>query len=356
MQSADFDYELPANAIAQQPVEPRDAARLLVDRTAAGAATVQVEHRTVADLPDLVGPGDVVVVNSTRVLPARLRLRKPTGGDVEVLLLEPITADDAPVASPLAAGEWEALVRPSRRVAPGTVLRPATEAEAGPADGFAVTVGAELPGGRRVVRLSGTDVAGAVERVGQMPLPPYLTGELSDPDRYQTVFAERAGSVAAPTAGLHLTPAVLDGIRAAGADLRMVELWVGLATFRPITTADIDDHEMHRERYEVPTETWEACREADRVIAVGTTTVRALESVAATGQRRGATTLYLRPGSPVRVVDALLTNFHLPRSSLLVLLEAFVGPRWRELYRIALAEGYRFLSFGDAMFVARSGS
>jgi S-adenosylmethionine:tRNA ribosyltransferase-isomerase len=339
MDVADFAYELPKASIAQTPIEPRDSARLLVDR-GPGAAP---EHRTVADLPAFVRPGDVVVVNTTRVLPARLRLTKSTGGAVEVLLLER-----------LPSGEWEALVRPSRRVAPGTELA------AGP--DLAVRFGGSGPGeGNRLVELrtgEATDELAVLNRYGVVPLPPYITAPLADPDRYQTVFAERPGSVAAPTAGLHLTPAVLDGCRAVGAQIEMVDLVVGPGTFRPISAAKVEDHHMHAERYQVSEGTMAACEEArtagGRVVAVGTTTVRALESAALSGQLEGRTELFIHRPWRWRVVDVLLTNFHLPRSSLLVLVDAFVGARWRDLYGAALAAGYRFLSFGDAMLLDRS--
>lgn len=337
VETASFDYDLPDAAIAQAPVEPRDAARMLVDR----GAGVEPDHRTVADLPGLLGPGDVVVVNTTRVLRARLHLRKATGGAVEVLLLEP--QDD---------GRWEALVRPGRRVPPGTILAP--EADTGPV--LQVEVGEILEEGRRLVRLVTDDPVAALEAHGAVPLPPYITEPLGDPDRYQTVYADQPGSVAAPTAGLHLTDRVLDGVRAAGAEVVGVDLWVGLGTFRPISVDRVEDHEMHTERYQVPEATWAACEGADRVVAIGTTTVRALESAAATGSLAGRTDLFLHPGSRPAVVDVLLTNFHLPRSSLLVLVEAFAGPHWRDLYATALEQGYRFLSFGDCMLLGRDGA
>lgn len=335
METARFDYDLPEVAIAQAPVEPRDAARMLVDQGSGRPPA----HRSVADLPDLLGPGDLVVVNTTRVLPARLHLRKPTGGAVEVLLLEPL--DD---------GRWEALVRPGRRVPPGTALHPD-----GPGPGLEVVAGEHLDDGRRIVALDTDDLAAALAVHGEVPLPPYITEPLDDPDRYQTVYADNPGSVAAPTAGLHLTPAVLDAIRARGAHVAGVDLWVGLGTFRPISADHVEDHDMHAERYHVPEATWTACQAAERVVAVGTTTVRALESAATLGRRSGRTELFLRPGSELRVVDVLLTNFHLPRSSLLVLVEAFAGPHWRDLYGAALAEGYRFLSFGDCTLLGRDG-
>jgi S-adenosylmethionine:tRNA ribosyltransferase-isomerase len=327
------DYDLPQEAIAQTPVEPRDAARLLIDE-GPGAAP---RHGHITDLATLVGPGDVVVVNTTRVLPARLETFRSSGGAAEVLLLEP--RDDAP-------GRWDALVRPSRRIAPGTRLPIG--------DDLTVVVGDDLGEGRRVVELDlpeGVELLKALERHGTVPLPPYITAALSDPERYQTTYAERPASVAAPTAGLHLTPRLLDAIRATGASVAPLELVVGLGTFRPIATDRVEDHHMHGERYAVPEATLEACRTANRVVAVGTTTVRALESAAATGELSGRTELFIHGDRPFALVGALLTNFHQPRSSLLVLVDAFVGPRWRGLYDEAIARGYRFLSFGDAMFL-----
>ena len=191
---------------------------------------------------------------------------------------------------------------------------------------------------------------------GKIPLPPYITAELQDSERYQTVFARDESSVAAPTAGLHITQSVLEGIKKTGAGTAFVELSVGLGTFRPIEVNDISDHSMHEESYRISSHTWDACKEAERVIAVGTTVVRALESAAATGNLMGTTDLFIAPGFEFRLVDALLTNFHQPRSTLLVMIEAFVGSRWRELYSEALASGYRFLSFGDAMFLQREPS
>jgi len=333
METAAFDYELPPDAIAQVPVEPRDAARLLIDEGPGD----EPRHGHVTDLPSLVGPGDIVVINTTKVLPARLRLTKPTGGAVEVLLLEPADPDET---------TWEALVRPSRKVPAGTALA------AG--DDLTVVVGADLGEGRRHVELhlgAGEDLLTALGRHGAMPLPPYITTPLADPDRYQTTYAEQPGSVAAPTAGLHLTDRVLEGIRAAGAAIHPVELVVGLGTFRPIATDTVEAHQMHAERYRVPEPTMAACQAAARVVAVGTTTVRALEAAATSGQLAGRTELFIHGDRPFAVVDALVTNFHQPRSSLLVLVDAFVGPRWRQLYVAALAAGYRFLSFGDAMFL-----
>ncbi len=332
MQTAELDYELPEAAIAQQPAEPRDSSRLLVDR----GPCIQPEHRYTRDLPELLGPGDVLVVNNSRVMAARLRLRKATGAAIEVLLLEP--TDE---------GRWSALVRPGRRVPPGTKLWLQDEPEA---PDPAIEVGERIgDDGRRWVKPL-ADPDALMEAAGEVPLPPYITGKLADPERYQTVYADRPVSAAAPTAGLHLTEEVLDRCRAAGATVCTLELAVGTATFAPVTARNLDDHVMHTESYRIPEATLAACARADRVVAVGTTVVRALESAAATGSVRARTDLFIKPGFRFAAVDAMLTNFHLPRSSLLALLAAFVGPRWRDFYDIALAEGYRFLSLGDAMF------
>lgn len=341
MRTDEFDYDLPPGAVAQEPLAERDASRLLVDRGD------HVEHRRTADLPDLLEPGDLVVVNDTRVLPARLHLRKTTGGAVEVLALEPRPEHRRTFAG---ADVWSALVKPSRRVSDGTVLYDPDGREV-------LVVAGSGPDSQRLVYPMGarsmTDVLG---RHGSVPLPPYIDEPIEDPERYQTVFGREATSVAAPTAGLHLTDALLDRLAGRGVEVARVSLSVGAATFRPIETDDVESHVMHTERYTVPAGTWEACGRARRVVAIGTTTVRTLESAAATGTMSGETDLYIRPGHRFRMVDVLMTNFHMPRSSLLVLLAAFVGERWRELYRTALEEGYRFLSFGDAMLVEnRSG-
>ena len=278
-----------------------------------------------ADLAEILRAGDLLVVNDSRVLAARLHVRKPSGGAVEVLLLE--QADDQ---------SWEALVRPSRRVTPGVRLT-------GSGD-VSVDVVAELGDGRWRVAVSGDIASG-----GEMPLPPYIHVPLRESERYQTVYSRRPVSAAAPTAGLHLTHAVLDRCRHKGIGIATIELAIGLDTFRPVTTAKLEDHAMHSEAYDVPAATMAACAAADRVVAVGTTVVRALESAAAADALTGRTKLFIRPGFEFRVVDVLLTNFHLPRTTLLAMIEAFVGPRWRDLYEIALKDGYRFLSFGDAM-------
>jgi S-adenosylmethionine:tRNA ribosyltransferase-isomerase len=292
----------------------------------------------VRDLPGLVRPGDVLVVNDSKVLPARLRLTKASGGAVEVLLLEERTIDPG-------ASRWDALVRPGRRVPPGTRL------VAGP--DLTVEVGEAGPDGTRSVCLLTDDVTAALARHGELPLPPYIHAAPADPERYQTVYARLPGSVAAPTAGLHLTAEVLAGCRAAGAEIATVDLAVGLGTVRPVTAERLEDHDMHEERYTVPEATMAACARAERVVAIGTTAVRALEAAAVTGELEGRTRLLIAGDFRWRVVDALLTNFHQPASTLLCLVESFVGPRWRDLYAVALARRYRFLSFGDAMLIER---
>ena len=330
---ADFDYELPDDRIAQTPIEPRDAARLLVDR-GSGAP----EHRHVRDLPELLREGDLLVLNETRVIPARLRLRRPTGGAAEVLLLEPWDADRR---------TWEALVRPGGKVAVGEILHDG--------DVPLVRMGERTPAGDTFwVELVGDeDPVVLLDRHGEMPLPPYIGERLGDPDRYQTVFAREPGSAAAPTAGLHFTAELFDRLAQRGVSTATVELVVGLDTFQPISTDDPLDHPMHTERYRVPPETMDACRGAERVVAVGTTAVRALESAARSGAPSGRTDLFIHRGFDWQLVDAMMTNFHLPKTTLLMMIDAFIGARWRSLYDAALADDYRFLSFGDAMLLDR---
>lgn len=328
---ADIDYHLPPERIAQAPIEPRDAARLLVDLGADGG----VLHRHITDLPALLQPGDLVVVNDTRVLPARIRVRRSTGGAAEILLLEERSD-----------GSWEALARPSKKLVPGSAVS---------TDGLAVEMGEDLGEGRRVVRLDpgDADLHTRLAEVGLPPLPPYIENPIDDPDRYQTVYADRPLSAAAPTAGLHFTPTVLDALQERGIDMATVELAVGLDTFRPVMVDRLDDHVMHTEWYRVPDDTVVAIEQADRIVAIGTTAVRALESWAVTGEQSGRSDLFIRRPYEWRVVDLLMTNFHLPQSTLLCLVDGFVGPRWRELYETALADEYRFLSFGDAMLLTR---
>jgi S-adenosylmethionine:tRNA ribosyltransferase-isomerase len=311
MDTAVLDYPLPEELIAQEPLARRDASRLLVYRRDSG----EVEHRHVFELPDVLA-GELVVVNDTRVVPARIRCRRASGGAVEILLVEPTDEH----------GIWEALVRPSRRLRPGERLEGGVE------------VVDELGGGRWRVRVEG-------EPAGEMPLPPYIRRPLSDPERYQTVYASVPGSTAAPTAGLHLTPELL-----ARLDTARVTLHVGLDTFLPVRAAHLEEHALHGERYEVAPQSWARIAAAERVLAVGTTVVRVLETVARTGALKGRTSLFVRPGFRFERVDALLTNFHLPRSTPLALVMAFLGiEETRRLYRLAIEERYRFYSFGDAM-------
>jgi len=324
---ADIDYDLPAERIAQSPIEPRDAARLLVDRGD------HVEHRQVCDLPDLLEAGDLVVVNDTKVLPARIPVRRSTGGKAEILLLE--ERDD---------GSWEALGKPSKKLKPGDLVH---------AEGLTIEMADDLGDGRRVVYLDPGDVDlhTRLADVGLPPLPPYIESQIDDPARYQTVYADRPLSAAAPTAGLHFTPTVLERLGARGVDLATVELAVGLDTFRPVMVDRLDDHVMHTEWYRVPDETIAAIESARRVVAIGTTAVRALESWKRTGAPSGRSDLFIRRPYDWQVIDVLLTNFHLPQSTLLCLVDGFIGPRWRHLYETAIAEEYRFLSFGDAMLL-----
>ncbi len=289
-----------------------------------------------SDLAELLQPGDLLVVNDTKVLPARLHLVKATQGSVEVLLLEPTGHHR----------QWRALVRPGRKVKVGTELFVPRSTDGAPV----VVVDDVLDDGQRVVTVHDDDL---MDRIGEMPLPPYITEPIGDPERYQTVFAREPGSVAAPTAGLHLTQDLMAKLQTRGIEIARVELRVGLGTFRPISTDEVADHTMHAERYRVEVETWERIRAARRVVAVGTTVVRTLESVAATGELAGDTSLFISRGYDWQVIDVLMTNFHVPRSSLLVLVDAFMGQRWRDLYEHAISEGYRMLSFGDAMLIER---
>ena len=334
MLTADFDYELPESAIAQSPAEPRDSSRLLV--------TADMSDHVFSELPDLLGPDDIVVVNDTRVRAARIHLTKAkTGGAVEMLLLDR-----------LENGNWEALVRPARRLRRGTRLvgeHLEARLESDPVDGIA-----------EVALEASEDVEAVIDKAGEVPLPPYITASLADPSRYQTVYARTPGSAAAPTAGLHFTEELLERLERKTAGIARVELRVGLGTFRPIQTERVSDHRMHREWVSVPAETVDSIARATsrggRVVAVGTTVVRALETAAREGELRpwtGHTDLFITPGFRFRVVDRLVTNFHMPRSSLLVMIAAFMGPGWREAYSVALQRGYRFLSFGDAMLCDR---
>ena len=339
METSALEYHLPPELIAQRPVERRDESRLLVYDRASG----DVRHRRFSELAEELSPDELVVVNETRVIPARLRLRRPGGGEAEVLLLEHVGPD----------GIWEGLARPSRRLQPGQRLGPVELLES-------------LGEGRWRLRLEG-------EPAGEAPLPPYITEALDDPERYQTVYARQEGSAAAPTAGLHFTPELLGRLH-----VERVTLHVGLDTFRPVEAETLEEHTIHTERYEVESGAWERIRDAERVLAVGTTTVRVLETLAsntllqglsgpedavgseASGRAvdpsntllQGRTGLFITPGFEFKRVDSLLTNFHLPRSTLLALVMAFAGvEETRMLYELAIAERYRFYSFGDAMLI-----
>jgi S-adenosylmethionine:tRNA ribosyltransferase-isomerase len=338
VRTAELDYDLPEAAIAQQPVEPRHASRLFDTRDL-------TDHNFV-DLPGLLDRGDLVVVNATRVRRARLRgTRDGSGGAVEALLLERV-------------GErrFSALVRPARRISAGSVVW------FGALEGRVLTDPVE---GKVEIEIAGSgDVEAAIENAGEMPLPPYIRRPIDDPGRYQTVYADRTGSSAAPTAGLHVSKKVLAELRSRGIGVAAVDLEVGLDTFRPITTDEVEGHAIHRERYRLSEDTAarvEATREAGgRVVALGTTVVRVLETTARSDgivePGEGTTELFIVPGFRFKVVDLLVTNFHLPRSTLIALVAAFVGSGWRTVYAAALERGYRFLSFGDAMLAARRSS
>jgi len=329
----DFDYHLPPERIAQTPVEPRDSARLLVDMGSAAPL-----HRRVSDLVELLADGDLLVVNDSRVIPARLHLQRHTGGAAEVLLLEPLDTERR---------RWEALVRPARKLKVGEELLSGGEP--------LVRIGARTAAGDTVqVELLGdAEPLELLQRHGEMPLPPYITQRLDQPERYQTVYSQQPGSAAAPTAGLHFTPELLHRLSANGVQVARVELVVGLDTFKPVSEADPRNHVIHTERYRVPVETTRACESARRVIAVGTTSVRALETAAATGMPEGRSSLFIHRPYQWRSVDLMMTNFHMPRTTLLMMIDAFVGDRWRRLYDTAIVEQYRFFSFGDAMLLDR---
>jgi S-adenosylmethionine:tRNA ribosyltransferase-isomerase len=328
---SDIDYALPDDLIAQVPAEPRDSARLMVDTGAAPA------HMRVSDLTSLLNDGDLLVVNDTRVLQSRLSLNRTSGGAVEVLLLERCEGP---------ACVWEALVRPGRKLRDGEVLEHRGAA-------VARVVGRAGNGDTFRVELLGDDPDGLPGRIGVLPLPPYIHESPTDPERYQTVYARDAKSAAAPTAGLHFTPELLASLESSGVRRAAVELIVGLDTFRPVTDDDPTRHRIHTESYRVPEDTMEAVRSARRVIAVGTTAARALESVAATGRMEGRTSLFITRGHRWQAVDLLMTNFHMPRTTLLLMIDSFIGPRWRSMYEEAVRERYRFLSFGDAMLLDR---
>jgi S-adenosylmethionine:tRNA ribosyltransferase-isomerase len=342
MDVSEFDFHLPEELIAQSPPPRRADSRLMVlDRE-----TGELEHRRFSDLTEYLRPGDVLVINDTRVRPARLiGMKKETGGRVEILLLKPLGED-----------RWEVLAKPARRLKPeNTVLF-------GNGELRAVVEGESDVAGGRIVRLTyeAEDLEALLERLGEMPLPPYIRKRLEDPERYQTVYARAVGSAAAPTAGLHFTPELLEEIRGKGVDIASVTLHVGLGTFRPVTAERVEEHRMHAEYYEVDEEAAERIRAArkrgGRVVAVGTTSVRTLETVAGLHGEivpaKGWTDIFIYPGYRFRAVDALITNFHLPRSTLLMLVSAFASRRQiLAAYEEAVNRRYRFFSFGDAMLI-----
>jgi S-adenosylmethionine:tRNA ribosyltransferase-isomerase len=342
--AATYDYELPSELVAQHPSQRRDEARLLVV-----PADAPLQHLRFSDIPRLLAPGDLLVANDTRVLAARFFPRRRGGGAAQVLLLHPAGA----------AGTWVAMARPGKRIRPGDLLRLGEDAS--------IEVVDWAPGGNRLVRFTGVDAQTAMARYGQVPLPPYIRTPPADAaDRYQTVYAVAPGSVAAPTAGLHFTQELIEQLRQAGVGWTTVTLDVGAGTFRPVKTNDIRQHFMHAEHYSIRPQACEAIASAraagKRVVAVGTTTLRALEDAArhARGRIEPAerwTSLFLHPPEPIRAADALITNFHLPRSTLLMLVCAFAGTDVvLHAYHNAVELGYRFYSFGDAMFLEREHS
>ncbi|HEY9887805.1 MAG TPA: tRNA preQ1(34) S-adenosylmethionine ribosyltransferase-isomerase QueA [Candidatus Obscuribacterales bacterium] len=344
LQLAAYHYDLPADRIAQNPAEPRDHARLL-----AIATPTTHTHRYVYDLPELLQPGDLLVLNNTKVLPARLLGYKPAGAAVEILLLE----ERAP-------WQWLALVKPGRRLKPGAVIH--FGANPDQPDLIAEVLASDPDTNGRILQLtipSGESLYEVCDRLGQMPLPPYITASTAAPDRYQTIYAAKLGAVAAPTAGLHFTPELLERLAARGIGHAFITLHVGVGTFRPVEAATITDHTMHAEWLDVPAATVEKIRQTKaqggRVIAVGTTVTRALEGAAHSGELQplqGKTNLFIYPGYRWRVLDGLMTNFHLPGSSLLMLVSAMIGrDRLLQLYAEAVREQYRFYSFGDAMLI-----
>ncbi len=341
MKTSDFDYDLPESFIAQTPVEPRDASRLMVLNRSTG----RIEHRIFREIGDYLTPGDLLVVNQTRVIPARLPARKETGGKAEILLLR---RESETV--------WECLVG-GKGLGEGKRLRLE--------DGLEAEIVSSLEGSRRIVRFE-EPVENHLSKDGQMPLPPYIHEKLTDPERYQTVYAKTPGSAAAPTAGLHFTPRLMDELRAKGIQFAEVTLHVGLDTFAPVTEEDPRQHKIHTEWCEVTPAVAEkinaAKRNGGRVIGVGTTSVRTLESAAQDSLNTdncplmtgfsGPTSLYILPGYQFRAVDAIVTNFHLPKSTLIMMISAFAGRETvLNAYETAKREGYRFFSFGDAMLI-----
>jgi S-adenosylmethionine:tRNA ribosyltransferase-isomerase len=331
--TSELDYELPEDLIAQSPTEPRDASRLMVVDVRRGT----IAHHTFRDLPRFLLPGDALVLNETKVLPARLDAKKPTGGEVELLFLRDLGPDRG--------GAWEVLARPSKRLRSGLGLL---------AGGDRLELVESLGDGHWVV--SALDVRDLLERSGRMPLPPYIRPTSESESRYQTVYARNEGSAAAPTAGFHFTERVLEGVERAGARIASITLHVGVGTFMPVRTERLEEHRMHAERYSVPREAARIVEGSSRVIAAGTTVARTLETWATTGEAEGESELFVYPGYRWRSVDTLLTNFHLPRSTLLAMVMSFGGEDLvREAYRTAVSKRYRFYSFGDAMLLLDGG-
>ena len=336
MKTSDFDYHLPESSIAQTPAEPRDSSRLLVLHR----DTSEVEHRIFRDVTDYLKAGDLLVLNQTRVIPARIYARKETGGRVEILLLR--RRDEL---------RWEALMG-GKSLRVGKIVRVE--------DGPEVDIIEELDGSERLIKFS-DPIEPYFSKVGNVPLPPYIHEKLDDPERYQTVYAKEPGSAAAPTAGLHFTPRLLEELQVKGVRIAYVTLHVGLDTFAPVTEDNPEEHKIHSEWCELSQETADTINETrargGRVIAVGTTSVRTLESAASVGRDAilpygGPTSLFILPGYQFKVVDVMITNFHLPKSTLLMLVSAFAGrEKILETYKLAVNEGYRFYSFGDAMLI-----
>ena len=330
MLTSELDYELPEELIAQQSASPRDSSRLMV----VDAKTGGIQHHVFRDLPRFLGPGDALVLNETKVLPARLRAKRPGGGEAELLFLRE-----------LPSGAWEVMARPGRRLRPGMVLSAGDDI---------LRVAEPLEEGRWAV--AGADVPGLLRRRGRMPLPPYVRATPEAERGYQTVYARNEGSAAAPTAGFHFTERVLEAVARAGAEVARITLHVGAGTFTPVRAEKLSEHRMHAEYYAIPDEAARIVGEARRVVAAGTTVARALESWAASGTREGETEIFIHPGYEWRGVDALLTNFHLPRSTLLAMVMSFAGKELvRTAYETAVRERYRFYSFGDAMLLLNGG-
>lgn len=340
MKTSDFMYDLPEELIAQTPMEKRDASRLLVLDRKNG----EIEHRHFYDLTEYLRPGDCLVLNNSRVIPARLFGTRPTGGAVEVVLLKAVGDN-----------RWECLTRPGKK------MRPGTEVTFGENGELKAVVEKVMADGNRILRFSYEGIfLEILEHLGHMPLPPYIKEQLNDPERYQTVYSKEPGSAAAPTAGLHFTNELLDKIRAMGVEVAFVTLHVGLGTFRPVKVENVEEHEMHSEYCTIPAETAAVIRRTrergGRVVAVGTTSCRTLESFAkpdgTVDPAGGWTNIFIYPGYKFKCIDALVTNFHLPGSTLVMLVSALAGKESiLHAYETAVEQRYRFFSFGDAMFI-----